>query len=145
MRTVTERTLRIGSKPFKPNGIEVTVEDSGTGIHQKDSTVSLMRSSRRKPMAWGWGWQFAGWSSKLMAERCRYPLSLLMAQHFALLCRVLADASNLRFLGVKRTRTSHCENGLLREIISSGWRCMQHGRSPRKLAQNEHSDRNAKC
>ena len=36
MRTVTERTLRIGSKPFNSNGLEVTVEDSGTGIHQKD-------------------------------------------------------------------------------------------------------------
>jgi PAS domain S-box-containing protein len=36
MRTVTERALRIGSKPFNPNGLEVTVEDSGTGIQQKD-------------------------------------------------------------------------------------------------------------
>jgi C4-dicarboxylate-specific signal transduction histidine kinase len=36
MRTVTERTLRIGSKQFNSNGLEVTVEDSGTGIHQKD-------------------------------------------------------------------------------------------------------------
>src|SRR5262245_39133296 len=36
MRTVTERALRIGSKPFHSNGLEVTVEDSGTGIQQKD-------------------------------------------------------------------------------------------------------------
>src|SRR5262245_64972243 len=36
MRTVTERVLRIRSKPFNSNGLEVTVEDSGTGIHQKD-------------------------------------------------------------------------------------------------------------
>src|SRR5262249_16516605 len=62
---------------------------------KKTSTVSLMRSSRRKPMAWGWGWQFAGWLSRPMAEHCRYPLSRLMARHFALLCPVLADASNL--------------------------------------------------
>jgi PAS domain S-box-containing protein len=36
MRTVTERALRIGSKQFNTNGLEVTVEDSGTGIQQKD-------------------------------------------------------------------------------------------------------------
>jgi PAS domain S-box-containing protein len=36
MRTVTERALRIRSKPFNSNGLEVTVEDSGTGIQQKD-------------------------------------------------------------------------------------------------------------
>jgi len=36
MRTVTERALRIESKPFHSNGLEVTVEDSGTGIQQKD-------------------------------------------------------------------------------------------------------------
>jgi C4-dicarboxylate-specific signal transduction histidine kinase len=35
MRTVTERALRIGSKPFKFNGLEVTVEDSGTGIQEQ--------------------------------------------------------------------------------------------------------------
>ena len=35
MRTVTERALRIASKPFNTNGLEVTVEDSGTGIQQK--------------------------------------------------------------------------------------------------------------
>jgi signal transduction histidine kinase len=28
--------LRIGSKPFGSNDVEVTVEDSGTGIQQKD-------------------------------------------------------------------------------------------------------------
>lgn len=36
MRAVTGRTLRIGSKQFNPNGLEVTVEDSGIGIQQKD-------------------------------------------------------------------------------------------------------------
>jgi PAS domain S-box-containing protein len=36
MRTVTDRVLRIESKQFNSNGLEVTVEDSGTGIHQKD-------------------------------------------------------------------------------------------------------------
>ena len=36
MRTVTERALRIASKPFNSNGLEVSVEDSGTGIQQKD-------------------------------------------------------------------------------------------------------------
>jgi PAS domain S-box-containing protein len=36
MRTVTERALRIGSKQFNTNGLEVTIEDSGTGIQQKD-------------------------------------------------------------------------------------------------------------
>jgi PAS domain S-box-containing protein len=36
MRTVTERALWIGSKPFNTNGLEVTVEDSGAGIQQKD-------------------------------------------------------------------------------------------------------------
>jgi PAS domain S-box-containing protein len=36
MRTVTERALRIASKQFTTNGLEVTVEDSGTGIQQKD-------------------------------------------------------------------------------------------------------------
>jgi PAS domain S-box-containing protein len=36
MRTGTERALRIASKPFNTNGLEVTVEDSGTGIQQKD-------------------------------------------------------------------------------------------------------------
>ena len=36
MRTVTERALRIGSKPFNSNGLEITVEDSGTGIQQED-------------------------------------------------------------------------------------------------------------
>jgi signal transduction histidine kinase len=37
MHTVTERVLRIGSKPFGSNNVEVTVEDSGTGIQQEDS------------------------------------------------------------------------------------------------------------
>jgi PAS domain S-box-containing protein len=36
MRTVTERALRIATKPFNANGLEVSVEDSGTGIQQKD-------------------------------------------------------------------------------------------------------------
>ena len=36
MRTVTERALRIVSKPFNTNGLEVTVEDLGAGIQQKD-------------------------------------------------------------------------------------------------------------
>jgi C4-dicarboxylate-specific signal transduction histidine kinase len=36
MRTVTERALRIGSKQSNSNGLEITVEDSGTGIQQKD-------------------------------------------------------------------------------------------------------------
>jgi PAS domain S-box-containing protein len=36
MRPVTERALRIASKPFNTNGLEVTIEDSGTGIQQKD-------------------------------------------------------------------------------------------------------------
>ena len=36
MRTVTERALRVASQPFNANGLEVTVEDSGTGIQQKD-------------------------------------------------------------------------------------------------------------
>jgi signal transduction histidine kinase len=36
MRTVTERALRIGSRPFNSNGLEVTVEDSGTGIQQEE-------------------------------------------------------------------------------------------------------------
>jgi len=36
MRTVTGRALRVASKPFNANGLEVTVEDSGTGIKQKD-------------------------------------------------------------------------------------------------------------
>jgi len=36
MRTVSERALRIGSKPFNTNGLEVMVEDSGTGIQEKD-------------------------------------------------------------------------------------------------------------
>src|SRR5262245_9289170 len=36
MRTVTGRVLRIGSRPFNSNGVEVTVEDSGPGIQQED-------------------------------------------------------------------------------------------------------------
>jgi signal transduction histidine kinase len=36
MHAVTRRNLRIGSKQFNPNGLEVTVEDSGIGIQQKD-------------------------------------------------------------------------------------------------------------
>src|SRR5262249_5401898 len=36
MRTVTERVLRVASKPFNANGLVVMVEDSGTGIQQKD-------------------------------------------------------------------------------------------------------------
>jgi len=36
MRAVTERALRIASKPFNSNGLEVSVEDSGTGVQQKD-------------------------------------------------------------------------------------------------------------
>jgi signal transduction histidine kinase len=36
MRTVTERALRVASKRFNANGLMVTVEDSGTGIQQKD-------------------------------------------------------------------------------------------------------------
>ena len=36
MRTVTERALRIASKPFNANGLEVSVEDSGPGVQQKD-------------------------------------------------------------------------------------------------------------
>jgi PAS domain S-box-containing protein len=36
MRTVAGRALRIGSKQFNSNGLEVTVEDSGTGIRQED-------------------------------------------------------------------------------------------------------------
>jgi signal transduction histidine kinase len=36
MRAVTERALRIASKPFKSDGLEVSVEDSGTGVQQKD-------------------------------------------------------------------------------------------------------------
>src|SRR5262245_12683812 len=36
MRTVAGRALRVASKPFNANGLEVTVEDSGTGIKQKD-------------------------------------------------------------------------------------------------------------
>src|SRR5262249_48942600 len=38
MRNVTERTKALGivSRPLESNGIEVTVEDSGTGIDPKD-------------------------------------------------------------------------------------------------------------
>src|SRR5262245_59585495 len=78
---------------------------------KKTSTVSLRRSSRRKPTAWGWGWQFAGWLSRPMAEHCRYPLSRLMARHFALLCRVLADPEISAFRGKDHTEIA-VQNGL---------------------------------
>src|SRR5262245_1703374 len=66
-------------------------------------------------MGCGWSWQFAGWSSKLMAERYRHPPSLLMALHFALLCRVLDDARRST-----RARGNRCAFRLLIRSPSVG-------------------------
>jgi hypothetical protein len=85
-----ERRLRVVSELKRDDSIIVTIEDSGTGFAQEISTASSILSSPPSLTAWEWVSQYAGRSSKLMAEDCRRHRATRTEQSFGLFCRLSA-------------------------------------------------------
>ena len=85
MRMVVEREriLQIRSKPIGSNGLEVTVEDSGTGIELKDMDRIFDAFFTTRSNGMGIGLAICRSVVELMAERCRSRTPSLMAPPFA--------------------------------------------------------------
>ena len=96
------RVLRVKTAIYDPDGVLVSVEDSGPG--SKHRPASSSRSSPQNRMVWEWGWQFVGRSSKpTVAGFGLHPASIT-DRSLAFFCRQSV---------ISRYSASYCVEGLL--------------------------------